>query len=621
MKKYVLALSILTAFAAFGCSDDSGKHDDEPSCGNKVLDAGEVCDGNQFADGKKTCDTAVCTTSCTVDASSCQQATDDKDKDKCANFAVHCDGNSLVTCKAEDGSEIKTECTGDKPVCSDTEKACVASSDNDDKDKCANFAVHCDGNSLVTCKAEDGSEVKTECTGDKPVCSDTEKACVAKLNVEDGISCKDAVIVTCIDGECIEEDCAKNTNGDVACREIKGADDKVADATCYNPNEKESCDGNIYKYCIGDECEIENCAESGQVCSDANGEVKCVDSKIETACGNGIIDGDDECDYAGDKAIFLFGASACHDWIPSFDKGEVACDKDTCKVLYGNCKSSVVEKCIDANTYAVCPADAPEQECETEPCGSGFICEESRDGNTGYTQAGCIPNSEQDSTGCGDGVVDFTAGEACDPGNATLPPTFRYGDTCAKYGKVGELKCTSECKLDSSDCYDASEKETQSYVLPVQSTSNLSTLTNDGILSIRGGFETSEATADIDDNAWIIGGWGTANNTNFNDKYIQITPKDNDISDTLSASIRFQVKRNNENGPKSVKIALYNDGTKIAESSAYEVTTDYNDVLFDIKNVAQYDKLSFRISAYSAATSKGTMTLNNISIWTSKAVK
>ena len=57
MNRKFWALGILAAVCFFGCSEDDGNSTSTSgnSCNDGVLDVGEVCDGDKFAEGKRVC--------------------------------------------------------------------------------------------------------------------------------------------------------------------------------------------------------------------------------------------------------------------------------------------------------------------------------------------------------------------------------------------------------------------------------------------------------------------------------------------------------------------------------------------------------------------------------------
>jgi len=156
-------------------------------------------------------------------------------------------------------------------------------------------------------------------------------------------------------------------------------------------------------------------------------------------CGNGVLDGDEECDdgNVGDgdgcsAACLIESGYTCI--------GEPSECIDTC----GNGVVEVYEECDDGNTSN---GDGCSSSCAIEPeCGDGDVGagEDCDDGNT-VSGDGCSADCVLEVLpGCGNGVLE--AGEQCD---GSVDPS----DTCEAAGYLsGEVVCNSLCELDHSDC-------------------------------------------------------------------------------------------------------------------------------------------------------------------------
>ncbi|MFH2005549.1 MAG: DUF4215 domain-containing protein [bacterium] len=156
-------------------------------------------------------------------------------------------------------------------------------------------------------------------------------------------------------------------------------------------------------------------------------------------CGNGVLEGDEECDDGnnlnGDGCTgfcLLEGGPVCGNGII---EGTEACDDgnstpgDGCAAdctleVAPGCGNGVVEvneECDDGNLTA---CDGCSATCDTEACGNGLTeCDEECDDGNAVNGDGCSSLCVTEVVLCGNGTVD--AGEECDDGNTT------DGDGCA----------------------------------------------------------------------------------------------------------------------------------------------------------------------------------------------
>ena len=169
-------------------------------------------------------------------------------------------------------------------------------------------------------------------------------------------------------------------------------------------------------------------------------------------CGNGIIEGDEECDDGNtsnfDGCTFDCEVEKCGDG--DIDEGEECDDGNTtsgdgCSATCQNeeCGNGTVddgEECDDGNTTN---GDGCSATCEIEKCGDGDIDsgEECDDGND-VSGDGCSEICELEE--CGDGNVDD--GEECDDGNTTS------GDGCSATCQLEE--CGDGNLDDGEECDD-----------------------------------------------------------------------------------------------------------------------------------------------------------------------
>lgn len=143
------------------------------------------------------------------------------------------------------------------------------------------------------------------------------------------------------------------------------------------------------------------------------------------ACGNGVRDGDEECDGQD------VGASACVDL--GFAGGALGCTQ-ACTLDFSQC-TQCGNGTIDAD-----------EECDGANLGGVETCDQVGLGDASEPVV-CTANCTHDysmCSGCGDGIV--TAPESCDGADLA-------GETCESQGfDRGVLACGSSCTFDVSGC-------------------------------------------------------------------------------------------------------------------------------------------------------------------------
>lgn len=163
-------------------------------------------------------------------------------------------------------------------------------------------------------------------------------------------------------------------------------------------------------------------AGSGSAGSGSAGEDTRADSSSGGVpeCGNGVVEGDEECDSGGESKDCDADCTAaeCGDGTVNSMAGETCdergespmCDDDCTAVTCGDSvvNTAAGEECDDGGFSAGCDDD-----CTNAVCGDGLVnpnagelCDEGPDS----------PTCDSDCTAaeCGDGVVNMAAGEACD---------------------------------------------------------------------------------------------------------------------------------------------------------------------------------------------------------------
>ena len=233
--------------------------------------------------------------------------------------------------------------------------------------------------------------------------------------------------------------------------------------------------------CIEDDCNWSHClstVEVGAECLAALQAVTacagaCREDCAAPRCGDGIINGGDECDGAAipfdvtcNSEGYMRGTIGC-DTDCRFDRSACrGCDPGTCE---GCCDG---DRCVpsEARTDALCPtggtctACLSSQVCRWQPAGGGFGCLEAiEDGDAceppdarrcrgevcseGVCRSGCAPTSGSCYTG---GPTCCNSAATCDYGSPGAPPgdccfaagtevTFEQSDSCC-FGLVGNAQ-------------------------------------------------------------------------------------------------------------------------------------------------------------------------------------
>lgn len=220
-------------------------------------------------------------------------------------------------------------------------------------------------------------------------------------------------------------------------------------------------------------------------------------------CGDGVVDGDEECDDGNDvqtdDCLNNCVAAACGDGV--FHEGVEECDDgndvdtDNCLTTctIATCGDSVVhegfEACDDGNDD---DSDGCSATCELSSCGDGMLqgAEECDDGNADNTDActdlclnaicgdatiyagveecddgGESLTCDDDCTpvACGDLVVNLTAGETCDDGNDidtdACPTTCEMAACGDGFVHEGVEKCDDGNTIDDDGCSAMCETE------------------------------------------------------------------------------------------------------------------------------------------------------------------
>lgn len=449
------------------------------TCGNGTLDAGEVCEGNNF--NGATCESLKgtgstgnlkCTSNCTViDTSAC-------------SASVGCGNGTLDSGEACDGSNFAKD------------GALLGSN------KCADYAPSLYSAGSLSCS--NSCEIDfSKCT--KYCGNDVRNTTVGGVYI--GEVCDTTKFPT--DQNSCEKVVGKGSQGELKCADdCKSIITNGCTEAAYCGNNKldddEWCDGD--NWLMGsDDCSVYGEYKSGSKVVCRNCEIDLSKCVAKETCGDGEIYGSEECD--GDN--FLLNETTCAGWSNQYVSGNVKCSS-TCRIDYSDCQKTVADSCGDGKLgdnelcdgtlfydgIKSCAEYAPKEyasdelkcnNCEIDEsacvkissCGNntldeGEVCDGTKfSGNKtscktlwpslysggsvtcndecGYDTSACVP-------WCGDGTVSYsTRGEQCDINlkDPTNPKFYSSLNTCAKVvgaGYEGTLSCKSDCTVDSTNC-------------------------------------------------------------------------------------------------------------------------------------------------------------------------
>ena len=505
-KGNVSCLSNCTGFDISKCTAPA-------TCGNGIIETGEVCDGVRLND--QTCETIVghgskgtlqCNSTCTgYITDKCSSST------TCGNGIIEtgevCDGvklqsatcNSLVgsgsvgtvTCGDDctyynlSGCSARTTCGNGKIDASE-----VCESGDVQGETCESIVGHGSTGTLKcssTCYTFDtsGCSAAVSCGNGSidagEVCDGTNVAGLTCANVV-GYGSKGSL-------KCASNCMAYDTS--LCTAEVKCGNGKI--------DAGEVCDGSL----------LNNATCSSQVGYGSTGTLKCNSTcsgydksgcSEAVKCGNGVIDAGEVCDGSllndwtclKQVGYGSTGTPACNSTCTGYTNGtctaEVKCGNGklddgeicdgtllngaTCATALGSGSTGMLRCNNTCDGYDMTNCSTP------ETCGNGVIdAGEECDGkkfNGSYTSCSgynsnlyasggslkCSSNCTVDVSECiklcGNGSVNYSKGEECDYNADTEETTFLSSkNTCAKVvgeGSMGTLACTDECKLNVNGC-------------------------------------------------------------------------------------------------------------------------------------------------------------------------
>ena len=386
------------------------------TCGNGKLDSGEQCDTN-FLNGA-TCESVVgvgstgtlkCDSNCQFNTTNCEASRG------CGNGTIEdneeCDGkvfrNNITTCNAYAPSLYESGTVTCDKNCRVNVSAC--------KSWCGNGVVNTSRNGVYIGEVCDGEKFPS-----------TSNTC-------------EKVVGTGSTGELVcADDCkAINTN---MCTAPASCGDGIVNQS------NEDCDGGKYRLGSDDCSAYGDLYQSGtKVSCLSNCTVDTSACKVKAYCGDGIVNNSEECD----RDAFLLGEDSCAAWDPNkYSSGKVKCNNTTCKIDFSACIDKPTVKCGNGKLDEGEWCDGNQFDDDIKSCSDW-------DPNYGSGTLKCTSDCQIDDSACkvkefcGDGVLNN--GEVCDGtkfvSNRTSCKTI-FPDLYSS----GSVTCKNDCTYDTSAC-------------------------------------------------------------------------------------------------------------------------------------------------------------------------
>ena len=560
------------------------------TCGNKKLDDGEACDGDNFAQGKRVCpegkvlaegktvEDITCSNTCTVvtegvcvdPASSAACGNGHLDEDK----GEVCDGDKFATGKrvCPDGKVLADGKTVENITCSNTctvvtEGVCVDSVP-DPTNKCNGLSVDtgedCDGDNFAPGKrvcpvgsilAEGKTLADIKCSKTctvvtEGVCIEPEPAATCgneKLDEDKGEVCDGDKFATgkrvCPDGM---EFGSGKTEADIRCTSNCLIDTSLA---CVQEL-KTKCDGTKYCICSSDdtECACEDCSEKGEICGTVDGKASCVEKTCKVSDGEFVCDGN----FLGMCVADTEDSDEGHLLMENCAKEGLFCDAEEGKCALERCTTLNETVCIGSVLRTCMEDDGANRWLDIDCEAKGQMCQNNA----------CV-----DKPLCGNGIND--PNEDCDPNANPQIPAWKLID-CYKYDTPkdpkltysklfisGQPTCGPKCKISTDQCVEANDSDfAQVKKWSYTSMSSIIDAMKSGTVVMNGVFGEHSVYNEQK------GGWGLGNWTKsaFGKSITFIVGK----TTKNSVKVSIDVTRTNNESPNKVKMRVLDGSTMLA---------------------------------------------------------